>query len=70
MEAKNRPGDRDLALTATLALGGEYSPCRHLQIGQPQPEHLAAAQPAQHHRFGHRPVPVGAQRRQQRADLG
>ena len=28
------------------------------QIGQVQPEDLAAAQPAQHHRRDHRPVPV------------
>ena len=37
---------------------------------QPQPEDLAAAQPAQHHRRDHRPVPVRAQRGGQRVDLG
>jgi hypothetical protein len=54
---------------AAFALGDEQSPRGHLQVCQPQPEDFAAAQSAQHHRLGHRPVPVGAQRRQQCIDL-
>ena len=40
-----------------------------VHVGQAQPEHLAAAQPGQHHRQHHRPVPVRAQRRHQRVHL-
>ncbi len=43
---------------------------RRADVTQSQPEDLAAAQPAQHHRGDHRPVPVGAQRSGQGVDLG
>ena len=62
--------DRDQPLPAALALGDEHPPLRGVQITQPQPENLTAAQPAQHHRRDHRPVPVRAQRRGQRVHLG
>ena len=55
---------------AALALGDEHPPFRDPQILQPQPQDLAAAQPAQHHRRDHRPVPMRPQRRRQRVDLG
>ena len=48
---------------AALALDDEQRPVRDLDVGQAQPEHLAAAQPAEQHRQHHRPVPVRAQRR-------
>ena len=62
-------GDRDQPLVAALALGDEHPPLGDPQVLQPQPEDLAAAQPAEHHRRDHRPVPVGAQRGGQRVDL-
>ena len=55
--------DRDQPLVAALALGDEHPPLGDPQVLQPQPEDLAAAQPAEHHRRDHRPVPVRAQRR-------
>jgi hypothetical protein len=61
--------DRDLTLVSALAAGDEHPPGGNLQIGQPQPEDLAAAQPTQHHRLGHGPVPVRAQRGHQGVDL-
>ena len=45
---------------AALALGDEHPSGGDPQILQPQSEDLAAAQPAQHHRLAHGPVPVGA----------
>jgi hypothetical protein len=53
----------------SLALGDEHPPGGDLQVFQPQPEDLAAAQSAEHHRLGHGSVPVRAQRREQRIDL-
>ena len=61
---------RDQPLPAGLALGDEHPPLGHPQVLQPQPEDLAAAQPAQHHRRDHRPVPLRAQRPHQRIHLG
>jgi excisionase family DNA binding protein len=52
-----------------FALGDEHPPLTKAQVRKPQPENLAAAQPAQHHRRDHRPVPVRAQRRGQRVHL-
>ena len=52
-----------------LALSDEDPPGRDLQVAQSQTQDLTAAQPTQHHRLHHRPVAVGAQRRQQRVDL-
>ena len=40
-----------------------------LDVGQPQPEHLAAAQAAEHHGEDHGPVPMGAQRTNQCVDV-
>jgi len=56
-------------LMAALALGDEHPPLPEAQVRKPQAEDLAAAQPAQHHRRYHRPVPVRAQRGGQRIDL-
>ena len=56
-------------LPSALALGDEQPPPRDLDVLQSQPEDLAAAQPAQHHRRHHRPVAVGAQRHGQRFHL-
>ena len=55
---------------AALAVGDEHPPLAETQVLEPQPEHLAAAQPTQQHRLHDRPVPLGAQRRHQRLDLG
>jgi len=52
-----------------LALSDEHPSLSDPHVLQPQAEDLAAAQPAQHHRRDHRPVPVRAQRRGQRVDL-
>ena len=59
--------DRDQPLVAALALGDEDASFPEPQVTHPQPEDLAAAQSAQHHRRDHGPVPVRAQRRGQRA---
>lgn len=61
--------DRNLPLMPTLAAGDEHPPRSSLQIAKPQPEDLAAAQPTQHHRLDHRPIPMRAQRGQQGIDL-
>jgi hypothetical protein len=53
-------GDRDLPLMPALALGDEHPAGGDLQVLQAQAEDFAAAQPAQHHRLGHRPVAVRA----------
>ena len=55
---------------AALAIGDEHPPVRRLQILEPQPDHLAATQPAEHHRFEHRPVTPPANRPQQRDHVG
>ena len=47
---------------AALALHHGQPPAGNLHVGEPQPEHLAPAQPGQQHRQHHRPVPVRAQR--------
>ena len=60
--AEERVRDRDDPLVAALALGDEQRPLRHLHVAEAQTEDLAAAQPAEHHRVDHRPVPIGAQR--------
>lgn len=54
---------------SALAAGDEHPPGGDLHIGQPQPEDFAAAQPSQHHRLDHGPIPPGAQRGQQGVDL-
>jgi hypothetical protein len=46
----------------TLTINDEHPPLRRTEILQPQTEHLAAAQPAQQHRFDHGPIPPTAQR--------
>ena len=70
-ECGEEPGrDRHDALPAALALGDEQPPLAGVDIGQPQPQHLTPAQPAQQHRQHHGPVPAGAQRRQQCVHLG
>src|ERR671918_329943 len=52
------PGrDRHQPLMAALAIGDEHPPLDRAQILQPQAKHLAAAQPTEHHRFDHGPVP-------------
>ena len=67
--AKNAGRHRHQPLMAALALGDEHPPLAQTQILEAQPEHLAAAQTAQHHRLHHGPVPLGAQRRHQRGQL-
>jgi hypothetical protein len=62
--------DRDQPLMAAFALGDEQPPFGEPQVGQPQPEDLAAAQPGQHHRRDHGPVAVRAQGGGQRVHLG
>ena len=49
---------RHQPLMAALAVGDEHPPLPDPHIAEPQPEHLAAAQPAEHHRLDHRPVPL------------
>ncbi len=66
---EERVRDRHHPLMAALAFGDEQRPIRDAHIAQAQAEDLAAAQPTQHHRQDHRPVPMGAQRRQQRGHL-
>jgi hypothetical protein len=52
-----------------LALGDEQRPIGHAHIGEAQAEHLTAPQPAEQHGQHHRPVAMGAQRRQQCSHL-
>jgi hypothetical protein len=54
---------------AAFALGDEHPPLTRTDVLKAQPEDLATAEPPQQHRFDHRPIPVGAQRRDQRVDL-
>jgi hypothetical protein len=39
-------------------------------VTRPRPEQLAPAQPAQHHRRQHRPIPMRVQRTGESVDLG
>jgi hypothetical protein len=66
---KNRARDRHDPLMTALAVSDEHSAFGDPQVLQPQPEDLAAAQPAEHHRGHHRPIPMGAQRGEQRINL-
>ncbi len=66
---EERVRDRDHPLMAALALGDEQRTVRHPDVLEPQPEDLAAPQPAQQHRQDHRPVPVRPQRVEERPDL-
>ncbi len=52
-----------------LALGDEQSVLAGPNVLESQAEDLAAAQPAEQHRFDHRPVPARAQRRHEQVDL-
>ncbi len=54
---------------ASLALGDKQPALANADVGQAQPEDLAAAQPAQQHRLDHRLVAVGAQRADERVGL-
>ncbi len=54
---------------SALALSDQHPPLAEAQIGEPQPEHLAAPQPSEHHGLGHGPIPLGAQRTHERLDL-
>ena len=60
---------RHYPLPPALAFGDEQPPLPGIDVLEPQTQHLAASQPAQHHRIDHRPVTVRAQRRPQRVDL-
>ena len=55
---------------AALAVAHEHPALAGAQVLEAQPEHLAAAQPAEHHGLDHGPVPPAAQRRDQGVDLG
>ena len=57
------------AVRVRPAFGDEHPPLAQSQIGEPQPEHLAAPEAAEHHGLGHGPVPLGAQRAHERLDL-
>jgi hypothetical protein len=61
--------DGDDPLPAPFALGDEQAPLPGLDVAQPQAEHLAAAQPAQHHGLDHGPVPLRPQGSDQGVDL-
>jgi len=54
--------DRHQPLVPALAVGDEHPPFSNPEVFDPQPEDLAATQPAEHHRGHHRPVAVSAQR--------
>jgi len=74
LEIRSRRGeepcrDRHDPLMAALALADEHPPLPDVQIFQTQSEDLAAAQPTQHRREHHRPVPLPAQRSEQRIHL-
>jgi len=56
---------RDHPMMAALALGHHQPPVSDLHVGEPQPQHLAPAQPGQQHAQHDRPVPVRAQRADQ-----
>ena len=63
-------GHRHHPVVTALALGDEYPPISDLNVGVPQPEHLAPTQPTEQHRRHHRPVAMRAQRRDQPVRLG
>jgi hypothetical protein len=63
-------GDGHDPLVAALALGDEQRALGDLDVGESQPEHLAAPQTAEHHGEDHGPVPVGAHRTDQCVDFG
>ena len=67
--SEERVGDRHQSLMTALAVDDEHRPVGDTDVAEAQPEHLAAAQPAEQHRQHHRPIPRRAQRRQQRVDL-
>lgn len=54
---------------AALTVGENHPPLPHPQIGKAQAENFATAQPAEHHRGHHRPVPKRPQRAEQRSHL-
>ena len=62
-------GHRDDPLVAALAVGDEQPSLTRADITEPQAQHLAAAQAAEQHRLGHRPVPGCAQRRDEDVNL-
>ncbi len=62
-------GDRHDPLPAALAREHEQSPLAGINVLKPQSQHLAAPQPRQQHRQHDRPIPLRAQRAQQRVDL-
>ena len=61
--------DRDQPLMTTLAIGDEHPPLRDPQILHPQAQHLTPAQPTQHHRRDHRPIPMTTQSPAQRVHI-
>jgi len=61
---------RNDAVVAALAVDHEHPPLAQSQILEPQPEHLAATQPAEQHRLDHRPVPLRAQGAHERLHFG
>src|SRR5215211_6155158 len=67
---KEPPRHRHDPLAAPHAVGDEQAPLPGVDIAEPQPQHLAAAQPAEQHRQHHRPVAPGPQRAKQRVDVG
>ncbi len=62
-------GDGHHPLVATLSLGDEHRTFGDLDVGQPETEHLAAPQTAEHHGEDHGPIPMGAHRPDQCVDL-
>src|SRR5665647_374382 len=52
--------NRDQSLMTALPVGDEHPMLSDPQILHPQPQHLTAPQPTQHHRRHHGPVPVSA----------
>jgi hypothetical protein len=61
---------RDDPVMTALAFHHDQPPVSDLHVLEPQPQHLAAAQPRQQHRHHHGAVPVGAQRAKQPVRLG
>ena len=53
---------RDHSLVAALAVRDEDHALAEPKVTEAQSEHLAATQPAEHHRLGHRAIALGAQR--------
>jgi hypothetical protein len=65
---EERPVDRHYPFPAALADHPNPAQC-HVDVGQQQPSHLAGPQPTQQHQHRDRPVPMGQQIGQERADL-